>query len=324
MSDPDQAKLGQLLTSVAQGDLISVGVVNIAGRGRSEDLSEAGIEAPDDIWNLTVESEIGWYVVLSQECDIVRDPAVEPCLVVCPVTLVDEARYRELRSGGYSPRDFPLPDEKLRSAVGKKKAEAFFPVANQRFVTSVLKEALRAGDVRILRPLTGRQQQRLRAWAGMRYARTPHPDAAEEHVLGKAASIVAKHAREALTGGERTLQYKLVNATDTWLVRCSELTVTLCPVLTLDRAKAAGMLVKATGDLDTPAVAAASRKLANEISAAITRDSGYRVNVEARTWESMTAGEFTDFALWVWEDQPDPLLDETPNVGSESFFRMDG
>ena len=49
MSDPDQAKLGHLLTSVAQGDLISVGVVNIAGRGRSEDLSEAGIEAPDDI-----------------------------------------------------------------------------------------------------------------------------------------------------------------------------------------------------------------------------------------------------------------------------------
>ena len=161
-------------------------------------------------------------------------------------------------------------------------------------------------------------------WQLLRCARTPHPDAAEGHVLGKAAAIVAKHAREALTGGERTLQYKLVNATDTWLVRCSELTVTLCPVLTLDRAKAAGMLVKATGNLDTPAVAAASRKLANEISAAITRDSGYRVNVEARTWESMTAGEFTDFALWVWEDQLDPLLDETPNVGSESFFRMDG
>ncbi len=322
LNDRDHERLRQLLRSVAQGDVISVGVVNIAGRGPSEDLSKAGIQAPDDIWNLTVVSEIGWYVVLSQECDIVRDPAVEPCLVVCPVTLVSRARYLELRNGGYSPRDFPLPEQKLRKIVGKGKAESFFPVANQRFVTSVLKEALLAPDVGVLRPLTGRQQQRLRSWAGMRYGRTPHPDAAEEHVLGKAATIVAKYGSEALTGGQRTLQNRLVHATDTWLVRCSELSVTLCPILTLDRAKAAGMLVKATGELDAAAVAAAARKIGNEISAAVTRDCGFRVSVEPRTWESMSAGEFTEFAVWVWENQPDPLLDEAGSGEPEQCARV--
>ena len=308
-------RLMQLLPSVAQGDLISVGVVNIVGRGPSVDLAAVGIEAPDDVWNLLVVSEIGWYVILSQECDIARDPAVEPCLVVCPVTLVDEGRYRQLRNGGYSPRDFPLPDPKLRVATGRSKSEPFFPVANQRFVTSVLKEALLAPDVRTLRPLTGRQQQRLRAWAGRRYARTPHPDAAEEHVLGKAANIVARYARSGAKGGERTLQVKLVHATDMWLVRCSELSVTLGPMLSLDRAKSAGLLVKATGDLDGHAVAAGSMKLGNEISATVTRDSGFRITIEPRTWESMSAGEFATFAPWVWESDPDPLQEA---VGPDS------
>lgn len=310
LSGPDRDRLRQMLTSVAQGDVISVGVVNVAGQGPSAELSDAGITTPDDVWNLTVQSEIGWYVVLSQDCDIVRDPSVEPCVVVCPVTTVTETRYRELRSGGYSPRDFPLPDAKLRAAIGKKKSESFFPVANQRFVTSVLKEALLAPDVRVLRPLTGRQQQRLREWAGMRYARTPHPDAAEEHVLGRAASIVAKYNRETSTPGQQTLQHKLVAATDTWLVRCTELSVALCPVITLDRAKDAGMLVQASGELDAGAIHAACRKLANEIASRITRDSGFRISVEARTWESMSAGEFTDHAIWSWERQPDPLEDD--------------
>lgn len=299
-----------MLTSVGQGDVISVGVVNVAGRGPSAELSDAGFTPPDDVWNLTVQSEIGWYVVLSQDCDIVRDPDVEPCLVVCPVTLVSEERYRELRNGGYSPRDFPLPDAKLRAAVARKKSESFFPVANHRFVTSVLKEALLAPGVRVLRPLTGRQQQRLREWAGMRYARTPHPDAAEEHVLGRAASIVAKYGRELGKPGQRTVQSRLVAATDTWLVRCTELSVALCPVITLDRAKDAGMLVKASGELDTAAVAVACRKLANEIASTITRDCGFRISVEPSTWESMSAGEFTDRAIWSWEKPPDPLADE--------------
>ncbi len=208
---------------------------------------------------------------------------MEPCVVVCPVTMVDEARYLELLNGGYSPRDFPLSDTKLRSAAGRRKSDRFFPVANQRFVTSVLEEALLVPDVKALRPLTGRQQQRLRAWAGMRYVRTLHLDAAEEHVLGKAASVVAKYSREAGVAGQQTIQHKLVAATDTWLLRCTELSVTLCAMVTLDRAKSAGMLVKATGGLDEDAVAAGCRKLASEIAAAITRDSGFRISVEART-----------------------------------------
>ena len=56
-------------------------------------------------------------------------------------------------------------------------------------------------------------------------------------------------------------------------------------------------------------------KLGNEISATVTRDSGFRITIEPRTWESMSAGEFATFAPWVWESDPDPLQDA---VGPDS------
>src|SRR3954468_294211 len=162
-SQPTPPNLEKILAGLGQGDLVSLGAVSVVGRGPTAALASTGQPTPaeDELWNLTVDSEVGWYVVLSGPCDIVRDPALEPCLTVCPVTLVDAGRYAQLRRGGYSPREFPLPAEKLRAACSVPKDTPFHPVADSRFIASIDKTALVHPNVQTLRPLTGPQQQRL-------------------------------------------------------------------------------------------------------------------------------------------------------------------
>jgi hypothetical protein len=305
------AKTRQLLAGLHQGDLLSLGAVSVVGRGPTAALASAGVAAPaeDALWSLTVDSEVGWYVVLSGPCDIVRDPSVEPCLTVCPVTLVDADRYRVLRHGGYSPREFPLPLEKLKVACGRGRAEDFFPVADQRYVASIDKTALEHPSVQTLRPLTGPQQQRLAAWAGRRYARAAHPDAVEEHVLKKIAPLIARSASKggALAAGKRTLQQKLVCATDTWLVSSTEQSVTFYPVLTEALAKATGLFNSATSSIDAGQVKAAVKLLTGDALAAITSDGNFRIKFVPTTWDAMTAAEYLDRPEWQWENDPDPL-----------------
>lgn len=106
-------RLQQVLRTLRQGDLISLGAVTLVGAGSADAVEAAGLEPDNDtLWSVTVESEAGWYVVLSQDCDIVRDPGEEPCIVVCPLDYVSERRWQQLRGGPYSARHFPIPDDK--------------------------------------------------------------------------------------------------------------------------------------------------------------------------------------------------------------------
>ena len=74
-SDTGWGRLEQLLRTLRQGDLISLGAVTLVGAGPSAAVSAADAEVDDDaLWSVTVESDAGWYVVVSQDCDIVRDP----------------------------------------------------------------------------------------------------------------------------------------------------------------------------------------------------------------------------------------------------------
>jgi hypothetical protein len=305
------AKAAQILAGLGQGDLLSLGAVSVVGRGPTAALASAGLDQPaaNELWSLTVDSEVGWYVILSGPCDIVREPRIEPCLTVCPVVLVDVDRYRQLRHGGYSPREFPLPIDKLRAACGRGTDTDFFPVADQRYVASIDKTALVHPDVQTLRPLTGPQQARLASWAGRRYARAAHPDAVEEHVLKKVATLIA---RLAVVGGKtppgkQTLQQKLVVATDAWLVTSTEKSVTFYPVLTESLAKAAGLFNAATSSIDEAVVRAAVKKLTGDIAATISTHGGFHVKVVPTTWDAMTAGEYLDRPEWSWESDPDPL-----------------
>ena len=39
----------------------------------------------------------------------------------------------------------------------------------------------------------------------------------------------------------------------------------------------------------------------------LTAGSGFQVRVVPTTWEAMSAGEFLDRPVWMWESDPDPL-----------------
>ncbi len=218
---------------------------------------------------------------------------------------------RRTAPGGYSPREFPLAEEKLRSACGVDRGEDFFPVADQRYVASIDKTALIHPSVQTLRPLTGPQQQRLRSWAGRRYARATHPDDIEEHVLKKVAPIIARAATQggALQAGKRTLQQKLVAATDTWLVTSTEQAATFYPVLTAAYAKATGLFNPSTSSIDNGQVKAAAKALTHDCLAAVTPGSNFRIKIVPTTWDDMTAAEYLDRPEWMWEKDPDPLAE---------------
>lgn len=146
-------RLRPLLAELRQGDVISPGAVSLVGRGPTA-VTELASEAvaPDELWAVTVESGVGWYVIMSGSCDIEREPDIEPCLAISPVDLVSRERYQQLRRGSYSPREFPLPVDKLAQATDND-PEDFFPVVNARFITSLDKMALLAAEVQTLRPL---------------------------------------------------------------------------------------------------------------------------------------------------------------------------
>ena len=106
--------LADRLELLRQGDLINLGAASILGRGPSPTLHAAyPTMAPmaDQPWSIMLVSELGWYVVLSQDCDIARSPDVEPCILVCPLEAVPQPDWQSLRSGPYSPREFPYPEQ---------------------------------------------------------------------------------------------------------------------------------------------------------------------------------------------------------------------
>lgn len=147
---------------------------------------------------------MGWYVVITQDCDIVRDPNVEPWLVVCPLRQVTLAYWQALRSGPGSLRELPFPDgHRVPTADGVR------PIADLRFVTNVDKTALLHPSVQSLRPLPGPQRFVFGRWVGARCARVPHPDVLECDVLPKAAGVVTAppvqgrlHSTRGRTGSE--------------------------------------------------------------------------------------------------------------------------
>ena len=55
---------------------------------------------------------------------------------------MSKQRYQQLRSGEYSPREFPLPARDVGRIVGVADPDDVWPVADLRYVTSVDKTAL--------------------------------------------------------------------------------------------------------------------------------------------------------------------------------------
>ncbi|MFP5580220.1 MAG: hypothetical protein ACLGIZ_18575 [Acidimicrobiia bacterium] len=303
--------LAPLLRDLTQGDLLTLGAVSIVGRGSTPVLDAAGAKPrAKALWSVTVENELGWYVIVSGACDIVRDPSVEPCIVVAPVTTVSKERYQQLRSGEYSPREFPLPTKEIAEIVAAETANDFWPVADLRYVTSVDKSALLSEKVDRRRPLTGPQRKQFSAWVGRRFNRPAHSDELETHVLGKAGDKISKLAAELSRVGKPSAaspESRLVGAAREWLIGGTERAIQINVVVDVKSSQAVGLCNMKTSTLDEAAINAAARKLAQVLTTTLKPDSGYSITVRPITLDGITAADYLGLEPWLWADKRDPL-----------------
>jgi hypothetical protein len=302
-------KLQPLLTELRQGDIISLGAVTMVGLGPTAATKMADEQvAADELWAVTVDSEVGWYVILSGSCDIERDVDIEPCLAISPVAVVDAARYQNLRRGSYSPREFPLPPYKLAQAC-EVDAGTFYPVVDARFITSLDKTALLNAEVNTLRPLTGPQQKRFGEWVANRFGRAAHPGEMEDNVLGRLGNVVKRLSRDfdRKEPKDRTPEAKLVGASTHWFLTPGDRTADVHIVVSEASCKAAGLFNTAAGEIDEAAIKGGERKLAGLFRGALRPGDGYAVKVQVRTLHGMSAADFLALEPWTWADGADPL-----------------
>ena len=295
MKAASKKRLATELSTLRQGDLISMGAVTIVGYGTS-DLRAAvdGSTPQDDLWSVTVESEVGWYAVLSQDCDIVRDPADEPCLLVCPLKYVNRARWSSLRHGPYSPREFPFPDDRPRLDEGQH------VVADLRYVTSLDKQALLKDEVETLRPLTPPQQQRFQAWVGRRFWRAPISDAVNEDVLGPVAqtllSTLSKANEERDAGRNPNASGQFMWSVGEWMVGGSERLVQLVAFTSEALMREAGL----PSDPNQTSVVLESGRdfLEKKLRRGLPAGKGYAITLEIVTLDKIRADRYRDLSPW--------------------------
>lgn len=307
------SKLAALLRDLTQGDLLTLGAVTIVGRGQTPAVTRAGGKArAKGIWSVTMENPLGWYVIVSGACDIVRDPSVEPCIAVAPITAVSRERYQQLRGGEYSPREFPLPTRDLAKIVEATDPDDFWPIVDLRYVTSVDKTALLNAKVNSRRPLTGPQQKRFSTWVGRRYNRPAHSDQLERHVLAKAGAKISKLAAQfAKSTTPKTLppEVLLVGAAREWLIGGTERHVEINVVVNAKSVQAVGMYDSTNNEINRQQVLSAAGKLARVLAATMPADNGYVVTVKPITLDGINAGEYLALEPWLWTDANDPLED---------------
>lgn len=304
-TDVGRGRLEQLLRTLRQGDLISLGAVTLVGAGPSAATSAAAADVSDDaLWSVTVDSEAGWYVVLSQDCDIVRSSDEDPCIVVCPLVYVTEGRWRQLRSGPYSPRHFPFPDEK-----GLRPDESRWPAASLLYISSVDKTALLHDSVRQLSPLTGPQRARFGRWVARRFGRPAHDDLVERDVLSEAGARVRSLSKSYVKADSPTDVMRLVAAVEEWYVEAGDQNVKLHAVLTEASANEAGLWDNARGDWHTQRIEQATVSLRKDLAKRLPAGSGYALSVNATTLDRVSASQYLSWAVWTFEGS-DPLGDE--------------
>lgn len=316
-SDHGQA-LHKKLQEIRQGDLITLGAISIVGVGHGAALdlaSTTNSASPDDstteeqLWSVTIENESGLYVVLSQDCDIVRDPSIEPCLVVASVRYVDTEEWNELISGPSSPRQFPIQDPRSGPSTLLKP----HAVADIRYVTSVDKTALLHPRVDFWHPLSATSRDQFRDWVGRRYSRAPHPDNWEQYVLpavrkrvknglkqyGKWAEV--EEEKKKSNGKVKSLplpspEDRLLGAITSWYVYGNDKRVNFVAVVSERSLKKSRFW--GSQALDEEAYKKAVRELGVQMRAELSSNA-YALSFQARTAHMINLADLTEWSPWI-------------------------
>lgn len=287
---------------LAQGDALSGLTLAVAGVGPAggETLPKAVWPAAvgdSDAWAVAVDAESGWYVLLSQDCDIVSDAADEPTVAIAPLVLVSDDEWADLHHNGYSARKAPYPSDGFDLPEGLKLA------IDLAWTTSVLKGSIHTPAVQAARPLTGPQQRELGEWLAARTGRVPFPDDVVRLVLDPcydvrkrllASAIKAEHA-----GATAKLEARAVLAATRWYAHLDGRLVTVLGALTSTGLHRAGF-VRADGSIDADNLAAGVEKVQAEVIKRMNKadaHSGFQIKIVLIDLARMSAAEFIRFAL---------------------------
>ncbi len=285
-----------------QGDAVSGLTQAIAGVGSAVAPELPGAQwpeepRPDDAWAVAVDAESGWYVLLSQDCDIVDDD--EPTVQIAPLVMLSDDRWQILHKGGYSSRYFAYPDDKFVSSEGLR------PAVDLAWVTTVLKGSLGADAVRCVRPFTGPNRARFSEWLAARLGRVPFPDEIVENVLAHFDYVrndrISKFSKAQKGGGTASIEARVVGAAQRWYARVDGRRVHILGELTGPSLAAAGF-VNDEGQLDVEELTRAQNRFAASVTKRINAkapDSGYEARITLVDLAKIPASQFREFALLI-------------------------
>lgn len=292
-----------VMSPVQQGDALAGLTLAIAGIGPAGvDQLPAGVAhpavAPADAWASALGSDTGQYVLLSQDCDIVREPAREPTVQIAPLTLVDQAIWNDLNRNGYSARWYAYPAAKFTGIP-----DGMGLAVDLAWTTSILKGSLAAPGVTAVRPLTGPEQRSFSEWLAARTGRIPFPDSVVTDVLDPCHNV----RRRLINGFYKTtgptdakVEARVVAAVDRWFARVDGRLVTILGAVTGPRLQSAGLIHPDTGEVLITDLATGTTKLQAQVVKAMNQinpDSEYILAIKIADLSTMRASQFLQFSL---------------------------
>lgn len=167
--DPEELK--ELLKALHQGDVVDVAKTVRLYSPDAPTWSDEVADIPHEEPVMTMETrhDSGLSVIVTQDCDLRREVAIEPYVILAPLTEVDSNLYRQAASN-QSTRYFAYP------TVGGHE-EKHSLVLDMRVLSSLEKTALLSSHIeRIDCPLGPLDRERLREFVGDRFGRAPLPD----------------------------------------------------------------------------------------------------------------------------------------------------
>ena len=292
-----------VLSPPEQGDAISGLCLAVAGLGPAmqPNLPQGHWPTelrPADAWAINLESESGWYVLLTQDCDVVRAADTEPTVSVAPLMLRDVEAWRDLIRNGYSSREWAYPSEKFTGIPDGKAL-----VVDLAWTTSLLKGSLTAPGVSALRPLTGPTKADFAEWLAARAGRVPFPDDVVTKVLDpcfQARKAAAKKLDKAVAaGGTAPRDARVVGAVARWYARRDGMLIDFLGQVTGPLLQAAGWIT-ADGSVDTEAFEKGRSALETSVLRkmnAVDPNSGYQIRITLADLAEVPASQFLKFAL---------------------------
>lgn len=191
----DFPRIDAVTKHLRQGDLIAT--THFPMLETPDSTFEPDVEGHDlipgqHVWAAPVRAiKSGWGVIVTQTCDIVREPGTEPYLQVVPlIALAGEEAWRAAlhgRSGSH----FALPTHEEACA---------FPGIDGQVCFAVPKAALLHPEVRTLQlPFDPAGRIYLSLWMARRFARHPFPDPVENLILRPLRSALMDRYRKPST-----------------------------------------------------------------------------------------------------------------------------